>query len=140
MSRPVHVARNALAQRAARVGPNEHQIQVGVIDWWGYACKGYGLPECLLFAIPNGGDRHPAVAGKLKAEGVRPGIPDLFLSVPRGTFHGLYVEMKTRVGKLTAKQEHARAALLQQGYQVVTCLSTEDALGMIREYLEERAP
>ena len=48
------------------------------------------LPELrLLFAVPNGGHRHRAVAARLKDEGVKAGVPDLFLPVPRGAFHGL---------------------------------------------------
>lgn len=30
----------------------------------------------LLYAVPNGGDRHPIVAAKMRAEGVRAGVPD----------------------------------------------------------------
>jgi hypothetical protein len=48
----------------------------------------------LLFAIPNGGARHKATAGRLKAEGVRLGVPDLCLPVPRGPYAALYIELK----------------------------------------------
>lgn len=47
-----------------------------------------------MTAIPNGGQRHKAVAGKLKAEGVKPGYPDILIDLPRGPFHGLRIEMK----------------------------------------------
>ena len=61
----------------------EHESQVAVINWCRMARKDY--PEAQrIFAIPNGGARHVAVAIKLKAEGVRQGVPDLCLPVPRG--------------------------------------------------------
>lgn len=53
------------------------------------------IPELArLFAIPNGGQRDKITAGKLKAEGVKPGVPDIFLPVPRHVWAGLFVEMK----------------------------------------------
>ncbi len=66
------------------------------------------LPElALLFAVPNGGHRHPATGAKLKAEGVKPGVPDLWLPVPRNLFHGLVIELKTELksSKVSAAQE-----------------------------------
>lgn len=37
----------------------------------------------LLFAIPDGGRRDAVTGAHLKAEGVRAGVPDMFLAVPR---------------------------------------------------------
>ena len=53
-----------------------------------------------LHAIPNGGSRGDSAksrqirGGALKAEGVRSGVPDIFLPWPNAGFHGLYIEMK----------------------------------------------
>ena len=52
-----------------------------------------------LHAIPNGGLRDKITSGKLKAEGVKPGVSDLFLPVKRGCFSGLYRSEERRVGK-----------------------------------------
>ena len=56
----------------------EHSEQVTLIKWWALACKQFGIPEQLLFAIPNGGKRDVISAKLLKDEGVRAGVPDLF--------------------------------------------------------------
>lgn len=118
---------------------SERDEQVAVIEWWAYACKRYKLPEFALFAIPNGGHRHPAVGAKMKAEGVRRGVYDLFLAVPVGVFHGLFIEMKFGSNDLTVEQgrfgEHAAA----HGYRVVTCWDSQDATMNIEEYMKVRA-
>jgi hypothetical protein len=46
------------------------------------------------FAIPNGGQRHKAVAAKLKAEGVSPGYPDIALDWPSRDYHGFVLSSK----------------------------------------------
>jgi hypothetical protein len=47
-----------------------------------------------LFAIPNGGQRHKAVALKLKAMGVKRGVSDMCLAVRRGSWPMLWIELK----------------------------------------------
>ena len=114
----------------------EHQHQVAVIDWWAWMHKGYGLPEFALFAVPNGGDRHPAVAGKLKAEGTRAGIPDLVFPVARGAFHGLVIEMKSAAGKHSPAQKEVLAWFVVQDWRVHTCYSAESAIKALKAYLD----
>ena len=61
------------------------------------------------FAVPNGGLRHIRVAAKLKAEGVRPGVPDLCFILPGGRFAGL--ELKSSKGRLSEEQKAFRDAI-----------------------------
>ena len=93
-------------------------------------------PElALLHAIPNGGARHPAVAAKLKAEGVKRGIPDLCLPVPRGDALGLYIELKAKGGRVTDAQRKMMLALRRQGYACVVAYGWEAAWKEIMGYL-----
>lgn len=66
----------------------------------------HALPEAqrLLFHVPNGEKRTPAGAGRLKAIGVRPGVPDYILLVPRAPFAALCIEMKLPDGKVSKEQ------------------------------------
>lgn len=120
--------------KKAKAVPTEHEEQSAFFTWadkW--------LPEDmrpLLFAIPNGGHRFAATAGKLKAEGVRAGVPDVFFSWARLGYHGLYLEMKrTKGGTLSEKQKDMIASLQQAGYLVVVCKGCEEAKEALRAYM-----
>lgn len=118
---------------ARRLDP-EHRAQVAVMTYATLARAEF--PElALLFAIPNGGARNVIVARKLKAEGVKPGVPDLFLPVPRGSWHGLFIEMKAEGGRLSDLQEQWRVGLQQQGYRVAVCYGSHAALDVLQAYL-----
>ena len=74
-------------------GGSEHAEQKHLMVW--AATMSLTVPAYeSLFAIPNGGQRTKAAAGKLKAEGVKPGVPDLFLAIARGKSKGLFIELK----------------------------------------------
>ena len=72
--------------------PSEHLEQVRVVSWFRRQ-----WPGVRIFAIPNGGGRSMAQGASLKAEGVVPGIPDLF--VPEWL---LWVEMKREAGGIVS--------------------------------------
>lgn len=92
----------------------------------------------LMYAIPNGGSRHKLEAANLKKQGVKPGVPDVFLPVPRGGYHGLYIEMKRRRGGvLSQDQRDYIDALRAQGYRVETCKGFHPAADLIEEYMSE---
>ena len=124
-----------------RIGPSEHQLQSAVIQWWRHACICYELPEFALFAIPNGGARDAITGSRLKAEGVRPGIPDLMLAASRREHHGLYIENKVATsGGPSAAQKEVLRYLLGAGYSTSVCYSSGDAIDRIKAYLAEDAP
>lgn len=110
----------------------EHREQVAVVKWFDLS---YPAFRGRLFAVPNGGHRHVAVAAKLKAEGVRPGVPDLWLPVQRKGFAGLVIELKAKGGKLQPNQAEWLDFLGQQGYMAVLCVGADAAMQTIKDYL-----
>lgn len=98
------------------------------------------VPELrMLFAVPNGGDRHKATAGKLRAEGVKPGVPDYVLPVARGRHHGLVIELKRERGGCTSgEQEQWIEAFRQQGWRAEVCKGWVQALAVLADYLGVR--
>ena len=90
----------------------------------------------MLFAVPNGGNRNIVTAKKLKAEGVKRGVPDLCLPVPRNGYHGLFVEMKKQKGGTVSKEQADWIGNLQdQGYKACVCKGAAAAWEVIQEYM-----
>lgn len=92
-----------------------------------------------LFHVPNGGNRNVITAKKLKAEGVRPGVPDYFLPAAMGCYHGLAVELKrTKRGSVSEDQRDWLEYLDDAGWRVVVCAGHERAWAVICEYIGAR--
>lgn len=114
---------------------SEHHSQVQLMKWSSTMFNNY--PELKwLFAIPNGGARDIRVAVKLKAEGVKPGVWDLFLPVARDGYHGMFIEMKFGKNKLTITQKEFRAFIKDQNYYGVVAYSWNEAADAIEKYLK----
>jgi hypothetical protein len=117
--------------------PSEHAEQVKVIQWCTAMRSRHPQLE-LIFAIPNGGARNAITGAMLKAEGVKAGMPDLFLPVARGGYHGMFIEMKRVGGRLNTSQCLRLADLLEQGYKAVVCVGANEAIAKITDYIEGR--
>lgn len=118
--------------------PSESYEQETLFKWMELQMK--KRPELqLCFHIANGGSRGKAEAARFKAEGVKAGVPDLFLPVARGPYHGLFIEMKRQKGgKVSDAQKAWISALTVQGYLAVVCYGWKDAAELIEDYLDER--
>lgn len=112
----------------------ESKLQQSCVRWFDYQHSRYRLN---LFAIPNGGRRGKIEAGILKGEGVRAGVADLFLAVPNGEYHGLFIEMKTESGRQTDTQKEFEKAVIAQGYCYTICRNFESFVNVVSDYLEK---
>lgn len=88
------------------------------------------------FHIPNGGSRNKIEAANLKRQGVKAGVSDIFLPLPRGGYHGLFIEMKVGRNKPTEKQREFIAFAKNEGYAAVVCYSAEEAIVVTKKYLK----
>lgn len=122
---------------------SEHAHQAALFMWLSMAKK-YDERFGLMFAIPNGGERARAVASRLKAEGVKSGVPDTFLPVPIGSAHGLFIEMKKpkssgkRSGVVSGNQIEWANALIENGYQYFAAFDWKQARDCVLWYLYEK--
>lgn len=131
---PVYEKERTWTRRTDIVTESQHQITA--IAWWDkVGSRQYKLPTYALAAIPNGGMRDIITAAKLRREGVRAGIPDLMLMVPRHGWSGLFIEQKRQDGRLSAAQIEIMAWLTLQGYMAATCYSADETIAAVQGYL-----
>ena len=97
---------------------SEHLQQVRLVAWFRRS-----YPSVRVFAIPNGGSRSGLQGAKLKAEGVSPGVPDIFVPA-----WNLWVEMKRETGGIVSPVQKDWIAYLEDiGHQVIIGRGFEDA-------------
>lgn len=113
----------------------EGTCQEWIFAWAGFSVGKY--PElALLFHVPNEGKRTSYSGAALKRQGLKRGVPDMVLPVARGSYHGLYIELKVNKNRATKEQLWWIEALKQQGYYAVLCHGFEEAIKTIEDYLK----
>lgn len=116
--------------------PSEAWEQKEVIRWWSEKAAGLQLYEDSLFHIPNG--TQAASRMKKRGLGVRSGVPDLFLALPSGGYHGLWIELKRiKGGTLSPEQVDYLTFLKSMHYAAFCCKGAEAAKRLITQYLLE---
>jgi hypothetical protein len=92
-----------------------------------------------LFHCPNGGNRAPREAARLKRMGVRPGVSDYILPVPRGIYHSLWVELKPDVKgyypKISTQQVEWRTLMIGAGNAAYIVKGWEVAIDIMLQYV-----
>jgi hypothetical protein len=124
VSQPVRITASEFKAKAK----SEHDLQVEICRW----CDTVGSPRIQgrYFAVPNGGYRTKRTAAKLKAEGVRSGVPDMIFFGAFGRV--LWVEVKRgKAGRLSESQLDFCAELSANGHTVVVVRDLEDFIQKI---------
>lgn len=98
--------------------------------------KRYALAVRRTHAIPNGGARSKRAAGRLKAEGVTPGVSDVHCALPCAMFHGLYIEMKSMTGSPSREQRAWLAECVDLGYSAAVCRGAAEAFAVWKAYVD----
>ena len=114
---------------------SEGAEQTALLCWAALPEQQKRFPELkFMFHIPNGGSRDKREAGQFKAQGVKPGVPDIFLPVQRGGYYGLWIEMKYGDNTLSEKQIEFFSFLGKEGYAASVCYSWQEAVQKIETY------
>jgi hypothetical protein len=90
-----------------------------------------GKPDVLAWHVPNGGSRSKAEAGRFKAEGVVPGIPDICILF-RGQFFGL--ELKAERGRVSPAQRVMADRLAAAGGTVAVAVGLDAAIAQLEAW------
>jgi len=115
----------------------EDAEQKALIQWANKTKQNINEIGRYLFAIPNGGKRDKREAVRLKAQGVKAGVSDLFYPVARGGYFGLWIEMKVGRNKPTEKQKVWLRDMDEQGFLTAVCYNWLEARDIIKNYLLE---
>lgn len=115
---------------------SESQEQTRLMDWTKQPSVRGQYPDLkYLFHIPN--ERPDKIqAALLKRMGVKPGVPDLFLPVPRGKYHGLFIELKKAGGRVSADQGWWLEHMDRKGYACRVCWGWCEAAEVLQWYLK----
>ena len=99
----------------------------------------------LLNGSLNGVRLNIGQAVKAKKQGMKKGFPDLFLPVPRGKYHGLFIELKIKpyrnhkgkmvYPKVSKEQKWWLEGLEYHGYHAAICYGFDAAVEEILSYL-----
>lgn len=117
-----------------KLTPSEHQIQSAFFSQ--VKIDPFFKPyQRLIFSIPNAAKRSYALARYMQAEGLTAGVPDVFVAIPKGIYHGLFLEFKAGKNKLSGFQELFIENARRNGYYVLVCYSCEEAIAGLRSYL-----
>lgn len=94
-----------------------------------------------LVHVANERATTPQAGARLKRKGVRAGFPDLYLAAFYGHRRGLFIELKTKTGRLS-KNQAAWAEYLGNGYSCAgikyrVCRSLDEFQTGVKEYMSE---
>lgn len=124
---------------------SEHDIQAAVFAWADVARA--TMPELdAMYGIINEGRRgrkqnpktgawYSPEGARYKRQGMKAGMPDVCLPVPRGPFGALYVEFKKPGGRAAKHQRERHSVLAAAGNLVLIVDNFDDAVYALTKYL-----
>jgi hypothetical protein len=127
-------SRRSTTRRQLIKPDSENAIQAGFFRWCDLMSKKY--PHLArFFSVPNGAHKSPASRYVYKVTGLKPGVPDTFLPVARGGYHGLFIEFKSATGRLSPEQKEWIEFLKAENFLVEVCRDWEIAAKITEDYL-----
>lgn len=120
--------------------------QKAILAWARWQKWADGKLADYLHHSPNGGARSGREGANFKRMGTKAGFPDLFLFIPHGGYHGLFIELKRpkgrtkdgktrQAGKVSEHQQTMIDRINAQGYKAVVAYGANEAIDEIRSYL-----
>jgi hypothetical protein len=88
-----------------------------------------------MMHVPNGGGRSKGEAGKLKAMGVRRGVPDVLCPFKCSGFNGFACELKAPNGKCSPEQNMFLTKAKNDGWLVGVCFTFDEFVSLANLYL-----
>jgi len=110
----------------------ESRLQINCVKWFDYSYPRFKLN---LFSIPNEGARTVANGARMKAQGRRSGVADIFFAFANYEKHGLFIEFKFGKGKQSKEQLAFQTAVEKEEYQYEVVNDFDQFKNLIEKYL-----
>jgi hypothetical protein len=131
-----------------KIEATESQIQCTIVDWANNTnyLNNRKIGDFLI-KITNEGKRSIFQGRKMKREGLKKGVSDLFLAIPLVdinsfspsgiiyTISGLWIEVKTKIGKVTKEQDQWGSDMKIMGYSFEIVRGVDEGIQAIKDYL-----
>ncbi len=110
----------------------ESNEQIAAMDWLRLQ-----HPKIAEYTLHIGNERKATYyAGYImKRMGVLKGASDIFMAWPNGGYHGLFIEVKSKIGKPTPEQLAFINRMNGVGYLAKICYGADEVISTIKEYL-----
>lgn len=110
---------------------NEQNLQEALVTYIQLKFKG------VRFCASAGGLRTSiSQASAMKRAGYVKGVPDMQIMESRHNYNGLFLELKTKKGRLSPHQKEWIEDLNDRGYLAKCCYGLDEALDLIDWYLK----
>jgi hypothetical protein len=115
--------------------PTENSVQIAVIDWIKLQ-----HPWLIGHTIHIANQRKTSIAmhSLLKNMGLLKGASDLFIAWPTSKYYGLFIEIKTKRGRVTEKQKEFLERMTNVGYFAVVAYGCDEVIYFIKNYLANK--
>ena len=117
--------------------PTEAEEQRALFEYASY----HPILKDYLIAIPNGGKRTKVNGYNMKMQGLKSGVPDIFLAYPSKNYHGLWIELKRNVKnvRISKNQSDWILRLSSKNYAAVVCKGKDNAIDILTRYLNNES-
>ena len=89
----------------------------------------------ITFHIGNERSVSPQSGAIFKRKGIKPGVSDYFIGKAKLGYHGLWIELKVKGGKVSEAQKEFLQTVNANGYLGVVRWSADEAIETIKTYL-----
>jgi hypothetical protein len=109
-------------------------MQTTLIAW----CRAQHDGRRLAIHVPNEAKRSVVMGARLKREGMRKGVADIFIPMAVAGWHGYWLELKAHGKKPTTEQFQFLADMDAQGYATGWTDDLDAAMAMVTAYATGR--
>ena len=108
----------------------EFDLQKGCVRWLALQ-----HPKCVFWANTIESKSSVITAAKHKAMGQKAGVPDLFIAEPSGYYCGLFIEFKSKTGRVRKEQQVMLDDLTERKYSCHVVRTFEHFMEIVTKYL-----